>query len=399
MIEEMCYEIECSPEEPTCQLFTGHIGCGKSTELMRLKSKLEDEGFYVVYFESHLYLAMEDLDITDILMVIVRQVIGDLNRMNVEPRMQRLFDLLRDVMEALKDFGISFEELGGIGVPIKFFTGLLSKIKDSPALRKRLRLQMESRTNGILDAINQDLLEPAVDVLRQKGKNGLVVIVDNLDRVESTPKATGKPQPEYLFVDRGEQLKRLNCHVVYTIPLELTFSDNINVMIGRFGSSPYKLPMVPVQHRDMTENEKGMDLIRQMVMARAFPHENDDQRRRHITEIFDTPETLDRLCRVSGGHVREVLQLLRVCIRKERRLPISGSTLENVIRDKRNDSSLGISDEGWHLLKQVTEDKRPHGDEQFQKLLRGMFVFEYRDSDGSWFDLNPVLADARELKA
>ncbi|EDX72077.1 hypothetical protein MC7420_7557 [Coleofasciculus chthonoplastes PCC 7420] len=26
-----------SPNKPTCQLFTGHIGCGKSTELQQLK--------------------------------------------------------------------------------------------------------------------------------------------------------------------------------------------------------------------------------------------------------------------------------------------------------------------------------------------------------------------------
>ena len=26
-----------SPEQPTCELFTGHVGCGKSTELLRLK--------------------------------------------------------------------------------------------------------------------------------------------------------------------------------------------------------------------------------------------------------------------------------------------------------------------------------------------------------------------------
>lgn len=41
-----------APEEATCQLFTGHIGCGKSTELMCLKSNLEQKGFHVVYFES-----------------------------------------------------------------------------------------------------------------------------------------------------------------------------------------------------------------------------------------------------------------------------------------------------------------------------------------------------------
>ncbi|HAG79675.1 MAG TPA: KAP family P-loop domain-containing protein, partial [Cyanobacteria bacterium UBA12227] len=39
-----------SPDEPTCSLFTGHIGCGKSTELLRLKVELEEAGFHVVYF-------------------------------------------------------------------------------------------------------------------------------------------------------------------------------------------------------------------------------------------------------------------------------------------------------------------------------------------------------------
>ena len=50
------------PDDPTCDLFTGHIGCGKSTELLRLRAELEAEGFYVVYFESS-----EDLEMTDIL--------------------------------------------------------------------------------------------------------------------------------------------------------------------------------------------------------------------------------------------------------------------------------------------------------------------------------------------
>ncbi len=53
--------------QPTCQLFTGHIGCGKSTELRGLQADLEQEGFHVVYFESTEDLDMADVDITDIL--------------------------------------------------------------------------------------------------------------------------------------------------------------------------------------------------------------------------------------------------------------------------------------------------------------------------------------------
>ena len=44
----------------------GHIGCGKSTELFRLKDKLEQQGYHVVYFEFSEDLDMGDVDISDI---------------------------------------------------------------------------------------------------------------------------------------------------------------------------------------------------------------------------------------------------------------------------------------------------------------------------------------------
>lgn len=66
--------VRLSPDEPTCQLFTGHIGCGKSTELFRLKARLEQQGFHVVYFESSRDLDMADVSISDILLAIARSV-------------------------------------------------------------------------------------------------------------------------------------------------------------------------------------------------------------------------------------------------------------------------------------------------------------------------------------
>lgn len=70
--------------QPTCQLFTGHIGCGKSTELHRLQADLENQGFYVVYFESTQDLDMADVDITDILVAIARQVSESLEAIDIK---------------------------------------------------------------------------------------------------------------------------------------------------------------------------------------------------------------------------------------------------------------------------------------------------------------------------
>jgi hypothetical protein len=62
------------PENPTCTLFTGHIGCGKSTELLKLRQELEAERFHVVYFESSEDLEMADVDIGDVLLAIARRI-------------------------------------------------------------------------------------------------------------------------------------------------------------------------------------------------------------------------------------------------------------------------------------------------------------------------------------
>jgi hypothetical protein len=39
-------------DRPTCQLYTGHRGGGKSTELLRLQQDLENKGYTVGYFSA-----------------------------------------------------------------------------------------------------------------------------------------------------------------------------------------------------------------------------------------------------------------------------------------------------------------------------------------------------------
>jgi len=380
-----------SPDKPTCQLFTGHIGCGKSTELQRLKAELGQQGFHVVYFESSQVLEMADVDVTDILLAIARQVSESLDAVQIKLKPGYFVSLFREIGEILQTpVGISDVEFS-VGI-----AKITSKTKDSPKLRSQLRQYLEPRTNGILEAINQEIFAPATERLKQQGKKGLVVIIDNLDRLDNSVKPTGQIQPEYLFVERGEQLSQLSCHVVYTIPLVLRFSNALGRLMNRFGREPQVLPMVPVQLRSGGEYKEGMALLQQMVLARAFPDENVVQRLDLITEIFDSPETLERLCRVSGGHVRNLLVLLSRCLERDDP-PLSRDCIEGVIRQRRNELTLAITEDEWELLRQVAQEKSLRGEERYQILVRDMFVFEYRDSEGSWFDVNPILAEASEL--
>jgi hypothetical protein len=383
-----------SPDKPTCQLFTGHIGSGKSTELQRLKAELAQQGFHAVYFESSQVLEMADVDVTDILLAIARSVSESLEAAQIKLKPGYFANL--------------FTEIGGfLQTPIEFseakfslpggIAEITAKAKDSPKLRSQLRQYLEPRTNGILEAINKEILAPGTERLKQRGKKGLVVIIDNLDRLDNSLKPTGHFQPEYLFVERGEQLNQLNCHVVYTIPLVLRFSNALGRLMNRFGREPQALPMVPVQVRSGGECKEGMAQLQQMVLARAFPDANRVERVNLIPEVFDSPDTLERLCRVSGGHVRNLLVLVSRCLERDDP-PLSRNCIEGVIRQRRNELTLAITEDEWELLRQVAQQKTLRGEERYQTLVRDMFVFEYRDSEGSWFDINPILAEAKEFQ-
>lgn len=393
VIEELKHTITFfSPNEPTCQLFTGHIGCGKSTELRRLKAELEDEGFLVIYLDSFKDLEMSDVDVSDILLSILYHVSESLeeNGIYLKPSyFQRVFSEMKEILlTPIKFDGVKLS----VGI-----AEITAKAQASPKVRSQLREYLEPRTERILEEINKEVLRPGIRKLKERKKKGLVVIVDNLEKIDNVPKPWKRPQHEYLFIDRGLQLRSLECHLVYTMPLSLRFSNEYESLMQRF-QIPKILPMVMVKLRDDTKYEQGLEKLRNMVLARAFPDFSEDIRLNKVLEIFDDAKTLDYLCQVSGGHVRILLRLLNTSIIKEMRLPITRRSLESVIVEYRSERTLAIDPKEWDLLRQVAKSKKFIGDEGYESLVRSMFVYEYRDSFGAWFDINPILAEAEELK-
>jgi hypothetical protein len=391
------------PDEATCTLFTGHIGCGKSTELLRLRGELAVAGFQVVYFESSDDLEMTDVDLADVLLAIARQISQSLDQVIFEEK-SKFRELLQGAWKVLNAevTGLKIKDFGFTNDGDKFSLSLgigeiTAKTKSDPTLREKLNQYLAPQKTKLLEAMNQELIEPAIAKLKQQGKKGLVVIVDNLDRIDNRAKPWGRPQQEYLFVDQGEFLSKLKCHLVYTMPLALKFSNDYGMLTQRFMEDPKVLPMVPVKSADGNIHTQGMALLQQMVLARAFPDLQPEERLPKITEIFDSAPTLDRLCHLSGGHVRDLLRLLNTWIQEEMSLPLTRQTLEQVVRSRRNEMILPISESEWQLLRHVKERKNVSDHQGYQKLIRSRFVFEYRDQGELWFDVNPILAEAREM--
>jgi hypothetical protein len=203
---------------------------------------------------------------------------------------------------------------------------ITARAKNDATLRDRLNQFLGPQKNQLLEAINDELLEPAIAQLQQQGQKGLVVIVDNLDRIDNRPKAFGRSQQEYLFIDQHECLRDLACHKVYTMPLALKFSSEYGLLTARYTDDPKVLPMVPVTFQDGTVCEEGMAKLKQMVLARAIPARLGIRAAHPCADLFDAAESLERLCSASGGHVRDLLRLLNGWVRKGRTFPCSGTS-------------------------------------------------------------------------
>jgi hypothetical protein len=96
--------------------------------------------------------------------------------------------------------------------------------------------------------------------------------------------------------------------------------------------------------------------------------------------------------------MRRLLMFLYSCLQQEDP-PFSRECLEDVIREYRDDLLRAITLDEWELLFEVVQRQRVTGEEECQTLLRSMFVFEYRDRQGHWFGINPVLAETSRYQA
>ena len=178
----------------------------------------------------------------------------------------------------------------------------------------------------------------------------------------------------------------------------LTFSNEFNRLRNIFGVEPKVLPMVQVKLRNGNKCEQGIKLLKQMVLARAFPQEMPQQRLNLIEEVFDNSNTLEHLCQISGGHLRNLLVILYSCLQRIDP-PIFRNCLEEVIQRQRDTLKRFITDNEWQLLRQVKQNKQVIGGEEYQILLRSMLVFEYQDRQGGWFDINPLTAETKKFAA
>lgn len=195
---------------PICRLFTGHRGIGKTTELKRVKRMLEEGAmgrpFFVSMLAAGQWMDLQDVQAPDIIFHIVRQLVDDLAAAGFTAGQSRFARFFGDIKDQLG----REVELQTIKVPAGIAEfGLV--LKDVPFARAALRRLIEGHLPTIYDLINREVLAPAREWLkREHGKEDILVIVDELDRIpQKVINAQGLTNQRNIYLDNATILRSL----------------------------------------------------------------------------------------------------------------------------------------------------------------------------------------------
>jgi hypothetical protein len=387
-------------ESNTYQLYSGHRGSGKSTELKRLAQYLEGEGFVVVYFAAATDdagdLSFNDTQYQDILLSCTRQLLEKLqDRADTTP----IWNWLQKRWEKLTDLAlaeVSLDKLS-LDVAIPMFSKITAAVRTEPTKREEIRKLVEANTESLVKALNAFIKNAKVQV--KGGENRIVVIADNLDRIVQTQEENKPTNLEEIFINRSELMKSLDCHMIYTAPIALLYSKSAPDLQDIYGK-PQILPMVMVQNRDSDEVVKeGMDRLREAI-ARRVERVCD---RSLVPEVFASDKVLNLLCFSCGGHLRDLMHMARNAMNLAMELPIQEKQVKRAIANFRPAYLNALSEDEWPLLLEVhaTKRKANDGDGKHRDLLAKRCILEYRffDEDEedlvTWHDVHPLIRGAQ----
>lgn len=374
-----------TPSARSTQLFSGFRGTGKSTELGRVARRLQAEGGFVV-------LRVNATDFRDMVSAPTREELaivlgaGMLQEaakaveLGVEQAAGGWGDRLYAALARVKiDVGVKPVEFGPFQIQ--------AQLKEGSEFHRKLHDTARGRPDALRDFLHGLVAEVAMACHRQNAQ--LVLLVDGLEkfRVGANRAADVYQAMADLFFEEAVLLRLPGAHVVYTVPPYLTF---LNPGVGHeYRGSATVLASVKIHDPppDRGAYDEGMQALGELLGRRVDLDRLFGPLREPLTR---------RLAHASGGHVRDLLLLVRELLPAcfSQGLPADERALDEAIRRMANTRST-LFKESRTLLEQVASSG------SLRDLSRGdlgalatamdqYLVLSYANGE-SWYDVHPLL--------
>jgi hypothetical protein len=379
-VERLATRIELA-DEPVLELFSGLTGSGKSTELRRLAARLgsrEGANLLPVLVDAEEVVDLANpIDIPDIIAAIVQAV--DVAVLEAEGKsadqalgegyLNRLWRWLTTT-----DVELQKAEYAIPGGP-----KLVAEMKSRPSLRARVRATIAAHLTTFLKEARDEIVL-LNERARQRGREGLVVIFDSLEKLRgiTTNWSEVLGSAEKIFTG-GAPYLRLPVHVLYTVPPAL---------VSRFFTAVEFMPMIKLHDKLGNRFEEGYDAAREIVRRRVPDAA--------LKEVLGpkTDERVSRLVEMSGGYPREIVRLLQGVISLPE-TPLSDDDVERVFNEVRDGYRKAVPADTFEWLARVAVDHyltiQSDAHRQAADLMLTMNAVMRYLNDNDWFDLHPAV--------
>ena len=377
---------------PSCQVLSGHRGCGKSTELWQLRQSLEKPGddgrkYFVVQVQAEKELDTNDIDFPEILIAVIRQIAAQF-RERLEITLAPGY--FKDRFQRLKDLALREVDFDGVELEVGMAT-LSTTLRGSPEARRKVRAALEPDTGNWMTAANE-VIGDAISKLPRDQFCGLVVIVDDLDKMITRPHAeAGCLTTEYLFIHRAAQLTGFLCHVIYTLPIELAYSHhNASIKLRYSGHLPV-VPMTKIETPppECKTHAPGIKKFREMISTRLTSVGTTED------ILFQSDRVRDDLIKLTGGQPTELMSFIRESLATEG-MPITSKSVKRCRFELMRTYRRQLRSDHWPLIEEARRTgqivRTDDNEKPFRELLDSRALLLYRN-DEEWYGVNPSIDD------
>lgn len=399
-----------------CFLFSGHTGCGKSSELRNLALRLDnpdprksEKAFFPIILDVTEFIDEYDVTPTDLLLAIVTQVSESfLEKLDIQLADSLIYRRVEELKKLLFSEVELQESSAEAGIPgLAKLNARIKLLRKDPTRREMVRDALSLQTSTLIEEIQLLFSNARLKMQGKRNDAGLpyadfVLILDNLEKIQRIKGfADGFQSHREFFIERSAQLTGLGAHVVYTVPLPLVISCG-GELTAKYGTEPAVLPMIKVAERQTHERfNTGWRTLEELVQRRAgnAPWES----------IIDR-DALEFLIRYSGGHVRYLMMFLRNATALTDTAPITLKAAERAIGDTVSLFSR-MPLRYWKVLAalELSEGQQIEIENNDVKdMLMQLMILEYRNGEvgadafnhnAPWYAVHPIIRELLPFKA
>lgn len=357
--------------QPPKYFFSGHRGCGKSTELRKLavNPKILAK-YWPIHFSIRDEADIYDLDFKDILLAIGGQMYREYRKKGgklPEQLINELYSWRGHIETEVKTIiaGRTSESEIEVGLDA-FFANAGLKMKLEPKTRSELRQVFDRNLSELISVINKIAI-----AIHAHEKRSPLVLIDDLDKPDLN-------RSREIFYAHRETLLQPKLPIVYTVSSPLFYSPEFQAI----RDWAIFLPNVKLheQNARAVHSPTGYQTMRHFVWKR-------------MDAQLIADDALDAAITVSGGLFREMARVMRAAIDRASaagRAEIQTEDVQKAEAEIRGEYRRFLTKEQRAILCDVRDHNQYDEPDKIAPLLQSLAVLEYVNGE-PWCDIHPAL--------